>query len=362
MATTDAAVPVAAPSHMIEAAIYGYAEKSRSEHSTATYTVYNIVVFNRATNAVSRFSKRYSEFYVLHEKLRVLDDDLAAFRFPPKKSAFAGNKNKLAVERKAAFNNYLALLLSKDPLPIEFRDFLGISAIPDVTTAAAAGNSKQGGNAVLGGMMGGNAVLGGMMGMGMGMGMGSNHQQNVKQIINVRPKTAAQMSKELEAAHAREAAARLKKQADEAAIAAMQAIAAVNASNLSSDTTITPTNTPGKKHSKEKASEQGPVIINGREVKSSGRVFSGKARKKVVGKFEKFKVPIAVALVVLVLLLGGLCAMFFMAGILKTLFLLRTHYISSNTSQYILLIPSNNFSLQTSYTTTTMPTPLWLVS
>ena len=302
-AATPAATP--APSHLIEAAIYGYAEKSRSEHSTASYTVYNIVVFNRATNAVSRFSKRYSEFYVLHEKLRVLDNDLAAFRFPPKKSAFAGNKNKLAVERKAAFNNYLALLLSKDPLPTEFREFLGLSAIPDIVTTATSHAKPSGSATVLGGMI------------GMTMGMGNTHQQNVTQIINVRPKSAMQMNKELEAANAREAAVRLKQQADEAAIAAMQAIAAVNATNIESETPTSPSsNTPGKHGGgKNNITEQKPVIINGREVKSNGRVFSGKAKKKVVGKWEKFKVPMAVGLVVMVLLVGGLCAMYFMTGI-----------------------------------------------
>jgi hypothetical protein len=278
------------PSHEIEATIYGYAEKARSDHSNSTYTVYNIVVYNRAANAVSRFSKRYSEFYALHELLRLEDGDVAAFPFPPKKSAFAaGNKNKLAVERKAAFNEYLALLLSKDPLPTAFRDFLGLSlsAFPDTQSPSSPAKAGLGFSAF------------GLRSPGSG----------AQKIINIKPKTAEQLKQEAEAAAAAEAASRLRREAEELAAAAQQAANA--AASLAH-----PSSAGKGKKGPEAASPavpEGPVIVNGREVKSSGRVFSGKPRRKLAGpweRLEKLKVPIAAALGVLVLLVSGLLYMY----------------------------------------------------
>ena len=117
---------------MIEAAVANFAEKSKPE-SSSTFIVYNLVVFDRSTNAVTRFPKRYSEFYDLHEKIKSLDPDIAGFPFPPKRTALA-NKQKLATDRKNAFNAYLLLLLRKDPLPLKVRQFLGLSPPSPTTT------------------------------------------------------------------------------------------------------------------------------------------------------------------------------------------------------------------------------------
>ena len=110
---------------MIEAAIANFAEKSKPD-SSSSFIVYNLVVFDRSTNAVTRFPKRYSEFYDLHEKIKSLDPDIAAFPFPPKRTTLA-NKQKTAIDRKNAFNAYLVLLLQKDTLPLKVRQFLGLS-------------------------------------------------------------------------------------------------------------------------------------------------------------------------------------------------------------------------------------------
>ena len=116
---------MSAPLHMIEAAIANFAEKSKPD-SSSTFIVYNLVVFDRSTNAVTRFPKRYSEFYDLHDKIKTLDPEIASFPFPPKRTALA-NKQKTAMDRKNAFNAYLVLLLQKDPLPLKVRQFLGLS-------------------------------------------------------------------------------------------------------------------------------------------------------------------------------------------------------------------------------------------
>ena len=127
----------------IEAAIYGYAEKVKNQNSNATYMAYNIVVFDRSTNSVSRFSKRYSEFAVLHDKLRDVSPKIAAFGFPPKTVGLM-NKNKLAGERKAVFNNYLKLILTLDPLPEAAKDFLQITETNKVVNSNFITNSFVG--------------------------------------------------------------------------------------------------------------------------------------------------------------------------------------------------------------------------
>lgn len=110
---------------MIKATIPTFEELTDSDGKI--YTVYNVFVEEKKTSMRWLLRKRYSAFQALHAALKDQYADIVEpFRFPHK-SMFNTFSNYTKERRRQGFDEFLKILVTLDPLPVEVAKFLELN-------------------------------------------------------------------------------------------------------------------------------------------------------------------------------------------------------------------------------------------